>query len=281
MTKRGNMDINLSRYLEAAKNVALEAGCLVESRLGIPHDIQSKSSFDFVTETDALSESLIRNRLIQQFPDHLFFGEEQVSQCSEGEEYLIQSIPLDRYVWVVDPIDGTTNFIRGIPQFAISIALVRGWEVMVGVIYDVSLHSLYWTAKGLPSYCGEEVIHVSNVSRLEQAIIATSFPASDLEKRELVLRFLEEEGKNLLSLRIWNCATLAAAQVAAGHVDLYFEPGIHLWDFSAGMLLIQNAGGCFSDLQGNSYHKLQRHVFAAGPVLYQEVGPKLKQIFCD
>ncbi len=260
-----------SLFLEKAKEIALKAGAMVRSKSHERHQIQSKSRFDFVTEVDGASEKLITGFLKECFPDHLFFGEEAISSSAEDEDALIDTLPQDRYIWVIDPIDGTTNFIRGIPLFAISIALVYNSEVVVGVVYDISRDLLYYTAKGEKSYCNAEEIHVSETDSYEKAIAITSFPAHDIEARHKILSKVMEHGRDLMSLRIYNCAALAACSLAAGQTDIYVEPGIHLWDFSAGKLLIENAGGRFSDVDGRAFHMHEKDVLATNGKLYERV----------
>lgn len=258
-----------SLFLEKARKAALKAGEMVRSKRYEHHQIQSKSRFDFVTEVDGESERLITGFLKECFPDHLFFGEETISSSSVDEDTLIDTLPCDRYIWVIDPIDGTTNFIRGIPLFAISIALVRDRKVVVGVVYDISRDLLYYTCEGEKSYCNDREIHVSEVSSFDKAIAITSFPAYDIEARNTILSKIMEKGRELMSLRIYNCAALAACSVAAGETDIYVELGIHLWDFSAGKLLIENAGGRFSDVDGRAFHMHERDVLATNGKLYE------------
>lgn len=263
--------MDLQNILESAKEIALEAGKMVRSKLDSGHEIKSKGKFDFVTDVDKASEKLISSYVKRKFPEHLIFGEEAVSSSEEDEDSLIDRIPDDKYVWVVDPIDGTTNFIRGMHQYAISIGIVKNKQVVAGVVYDISMDELFYTMQGSPSYCNGNVIHVSENKRFEDSIAVTSFPVENLEARQILLKTLMEKGNSLLSLRIWNCAAIAAVSLACGRTDVYVEPGIHLWDFSAGKLLIENAGGKFFDFAGKDFNMHQRNVIAANPYLADEV----------
>lgn len=263
-------------FLESAKEVARKAGALVQASFKSKHQVESKSKFDFVTEVDAASEKLISTYIKEKFPDHLIFGEEAVSSCPEGEEAAIDALPDDKFIWVVDPIDGTTNFIKGLPLFAICIAIVYNREVVVGVVNDISRDKLFYTAKGEKSYCNGEEIHVSTVDSFEKAIGVTSFP-TNLTDRRKVLETLLAKGDDLLSLRIYNCAALAACSVAEGLSDFYVELGIHLWDFSAGKLLIENAGGHFCDVDGRPYHMHEKHVLAANDKLFEKLKKLLNE----
>lgn len=263
------MDV-LSDYLESAKSAALEAGSLVRSHLKDTHEITSKSRYDFVTEVDKLSECFLRKYLLSRYPDHIFFGEEEISSSAVSEEYVLSSLPEDKYIWVIDPIDGTTNFIRGIPQYAICIGLVYGQEVVAGAVYDIAADKLYYARKGGDSFCNGKKIHVSDTASISSSIVVTSFPASDMRIRRKVLDGLSSLGMDFLSLRIWNCAALAAISVAEGCTDIYVEAGIHLWDFSAASIIIRNAGGYFSDLEGNPWNRHQKNVLCTNKNLHAQ-----------
>lgn len=262
--------MDYSIFLEKAKEIALEAGKMVRSKQETQHTVQSKSKYDFVTEVDEASEEMITSFLHSQFPDHLFFGEEAVSSSPEEEDDVIGKLPDDKYIWVIDPIDGTTNFIRGIPFYAISIALMRNKEIVVGVIYDIARNKLYYTAKNEKSYCDGKEIKVSDVDSLDKAIGVTSFP-TDINYRKKTLKTLTDNGDDILSMRIYNCAALAACSIASGISDFYMEYGIHLWDFAAGKLLIENAGGKFSDIDGKPFHIFQKHVRASNGNLHNQM----------
>jgi myo-inositol-1(or 4)-monophosphatase len=258
-------------FLNSAKEIARRAGQMVRSCVGSSHKVESKAKYDFVTEVDEKSEDMIRSFFQERFPEHIFFGEESVSSGCLSENEVIDRLPDDRYIWVVDPIDGTTNFIRGIPQYAISIALLFNREVVVGVVYDICMDRMFYTAKGMASFCNDTVLKVSNTDSLEKSIVVTSFPAADLSARGLFLKVLGREYLNFTSLRIWNCAAIAGVSIGSGIVDAYVELGIHLWDFCAAMLIIQNSGGVFTDVDGRPFHMHQRDVLATNPQLYPQV----------
>ncbi len=271
------MDI-LAEYLESAKSAALEAGNLVRSHLKDAHKITNKSPCDFVTEVDRLSENFLRKYLLERYPDHLFFGEEEVSSFPASEEAALSGLPENRYIWVIDPIDGTTNFIRGIPQYAICVGLVFGQEVVAGVVYDIAADKLYYSMKGSDSFCNGRRIHVSDTSSVSTSIVVTSFPASDMQIRRKVLDGLSSLGMDFMSLRIWNCASLAAVSIAEGCTDIYVEAGIHLWDFSAASIIVRNAGGCFSDLRGNPWNRHQKDVLCANRNLHEQALEMLSSV---
>ena len=236
----------MSVFLTTAEEAARGAGKLILAHLHDTHRVQNKSAFDFVTETDQLSEDFIRGYISERFPDHHFFCEEQVSALDADESTLIEAF--DGYTWVVDALDGTTNYIRTIPQFAVSIGLAKDGEIIAGAIYDPMRDELFSAEKGAGAFLNGKPMHVSKVAEPEKCILGIGFPAADMEKRAETMRRLQNCGMHLGSLRLYNCAALLLSYVACGRLDASFEQGIHLWDMAAGTLLIKEAGGTVKDI---------------------------------
>ncbi len=241
----------MTDFLEAARETAVGAGRLVRAHLSDDHVVDKKGLFDFVTEVDQLSETYIRGRIGEMYPDHAFFGEEQVSGSGMDEDTLLHS--LRGYTWIVDALDGTTNFIRGIPQFAVSVALVHDGETLAGAVYDPSRDELFSAAKGKGATLNGRPIRVSGVGTLENAIVSVGFPAADLSRRAQTMMMVERLAPRIGSLRVYNCAALLLCYVAAGRTDLSFELGLHAWDMAAGALLVREAGGDVSYANGRTF----------------------------
>jgi len=252
--------------LEIAKQAALSAGALILSHLHSQHAVEQKTGFDFVTEVDRLSEELIRGIIHKAFPDHGFFCEEQVSCANQSEEELLSG--MRGSTWVIDALDGTTNFIRGIPQFAVSIALVRDGALEVGVVYDPSRGELFAAQRGRGATMNGEPIHVSRTEQLTQSILAYGFPAADLEKRAHTMETVKKLAMRVGSMRIYNCAALLLCYVACGRLDLSWEEGLHLWDMAAGVLLVREAGGVVSRADGAFFDLASRENLAGNPALH-------------
>lgn len=255
----------MSIFLATAEEAARGAGKLILSHLHDKHRVENKSAFDFVTETDQLSEDFIRGYISERFPDHHFFCEEQVSALDADERTLIEAF--DGYTWVVDALDGTTNYIRTIPQFAVSIGLAKDGEIIAGAIYDPMRDELFSAEKGAGAFLNGSPMHVSDVAEPEKCILGAGFPSSDMKKRAETMALIQNCGMHLGSLRLYNCAALLLSYVACGRIDASFEQGIHLWDMAAGTLLIKEAGGSVTDLDGSPFKLTSTQYRAANPVL--------------
>ena len=205
---------------------------LVEAR---PTQVREKPGAGLVTELDLELERQLRAYLTELVPGSSLMGEEEGGVQAE-------------WTWWVDPLDGTTNFVHGWPRSAISLALYRGDEAQLGLVHDPYLKETFWTQKGEGSWCGTQRLRVSDCSDLSQALLATGFapePASQWE----VCRKLQLAGHGL---RVSGCAALDLAYVACGRLDAFWEIDLKAWDVAAGLLLVREAGGVVSDLQGGS-----------------------------
>jgi myo-inositol-1(or 4)-monophosphatase len=215
---------------ETAKRLAREAGALARRyfRREIPFTAEAKGPQDFVSAADHAVEALIRERLTREFPTDDILAEE-----SGGEA--------GRHVWVVDPIDGTINFVHGVRYWCISIGYISGGERRIGVIYDPSLDELFWSVKGGGAWCDETLIHVSPRDRLDHALVCAGYvPRHPLEAHLALKRRLHEAGA---AVKDMGAGALMLAHVAAGRFDAFLEPHMHPWDASAGLLLVEEAGG--------------------------------------
>ena len=240
--------MNEQAFLEIAEKASRSAGRMIREEANQPHTVSRKHGFDFVTEVDRRSEEIIRGIIRSAFPDHGFFGEEEVSSGSRSEDRILEEA--GEYLWIVDALDGTTNFIRGIPQYAVSVALARRGRILAGAVYDPNRDELFSALRGHGASLNGQPIRVSDVASLSDAILSFGFPASDMEKRRQTVRRFDRVSPLLGSLRVFNCASLLLCYTACGRIDLTFEQGIHLWDMAAGLLLIEEAGGVALDLGG-------------------------------
>ena len=236
-------------FLDTGRKAVLTAGRMIAENTARPHDVCRKSGFDFVTEVDRQSEEIIHGLIHDAFPEHGFFGEEQVSSGGKPEDGLLDEMP--EYFWAVDALDGTTNFIRGIPQFAVSAALIHRGEILCGAVYDPSRDELFSALRGHGAELNGRPIRVSSAAKLQDAILSFGFPASDMEKRRQTVDRFIRLAPSLGSLRVFNCAALLLCYTACGRIDATFEQGIHLWDMAAGLLLIEEAGGIVRALDGS------------------------------
>ena len=261
--------MNRTDFLDTARKAVLTAGRMIAGNTARRHDVSRKSGFDFVTEVDRQSEEIIRSLIHDAFPDHGFFGEEQVSSGEKSEDRLLEEMP--EYFWAVDALDGTTNFIRGIPQFAVSAALIHRGEILAGAVYDPSRDELFSALRDHGAELNGRPIRISPAKRLQDAILSFGFPASDMEmRRQTVERFIRL-APSLGSLRVFNCASLLLCYTACGRIDVTFEQGIHLWDMAAGLLLVEEAGGIVRAVDGSPLDIHARENLAGPEPLIQEL----------
>ena len=209
--------------------------------------ISEKGPGDFVSHADIKAERVLRESLLGTRPDYGFLGEESTELKGDG-----------RNRWIVDPIDGTTNFLHGVPHFAISIALERAGELIAGVIYQPISDELYWAEKGNGAFVDtpnarSRKLRVSGRKNPAQALVATGIPHIAKGDHPHYLRGLESVMKQTAGIRRWGAASLDLAFVAAGRYDAYWEYGLQPWDVAAGIVMVREAGGLISDVAGNPY----------------------------
>ena len=218
--------------------------------------INDKGYNDFVTEVDLASEKEIIRVLKTSYPDHAFLGEET------GLTHQADN------VWIIDPLDGTTNFLHGFPQYCISIALEEKGEITQAVIYDPNRNDLFTATKGQGAYLNQRRMRVSNKSKLKESILGTGFPFRDFQHLPVYLKIFEEVVKETSGIRRPGSAALDLAYVAAGWFDGFFEINLSKWDIAAGGLLVTEAGGIVSDFSEKDGWLESGNIVAANPKIY-------------
>lgn len=230
---------NNSEFLTVAIEAALLAGELVRKGFGTVFEITSKPGrHNLVTEYDKLAESCILSCLLKRFPHHGFLGEEQ-GQTKKGE-----------IMWIVDPLDGTVNFAHGIPLFSISIAAVTNNEVIAGCIFQPMTQELFWAEKGKGAYLNGVELRVTTNDSLDNAILATGFPYNVHENPLHCIEVFAKMTRKGVPIRRFGSAAIDLAYVAAGRFDAYWEVSLQPWDFAAGKLLVEEAGGKITHYDG-------------------------------
>lgn len=264
--------------IETAKAIAREAGAMIKSHMGTGFITETKSSsFDVVTEIDKASEQLIRQRLAEAYPDHAFLGEEE-SFAHTGElQERLELAKSEPFVWIVDPIDGTNNYVQGIPGFTVSIALSSYGELIAGVIYDPCRDDIFWAEKGRGAFLNGEPIQVSAADSLGQSVVSTGFP-SNTKMRQAVMDSLEGIAPQCRSIRSLGSAALHLAYVASGRLGAFWEYGLNAWDIAAGVLIIEEAGGKVSDTLGSPYSITVKHVVGSNGRIHDTILETLKPI---
>lgn len=232
----------LETYLREARRIAQLAGDLLLARFELLHEMEFKGDINPVTDADKLSEGLVTGEFHKHFPDHAIIAEEGTVVESKSP-----------YCWIIDPLDGTTNYAHRFPIFGISIALLEEGKPVVGVIVAPKLGEEYHALKGRGAFLNGKPIHVSTMKDLGRSFLATGEPydvrVNPDYHMELVKRFIQ----NSLAVRRAGAACLDLAQVACGRFEGYWEAGLKPWDVAAGMLLVEEAGGKISEYSGNPY----------------------------
>ena len=224
--------------------------------------ISQKQVNDFVTEIDHASEKVIIDTLLTAYPDHGILAEESGSQHGN---------PAADHIWIIDPLDGTTNFIHGFPVYCVSIALqVRG-KIEQAVIYDPTRNDLFTATKGRGAFMNDRRLRVSKRIRLQECIISTGFPFRKGDNFNQYLRMMGDVMQRTAGLRRPGAAALDLAYVAAGFTDGFFETGLSPWDVAAGSLLVTEAGGLIGNFTGESDFLEQKECLAGAPRIYGQL----------
>jgi myo-inositol-1(or 4)-monophosphatase len=234
----------LADYLEAACEAARRAaGVLEEWRKRF--QVREKARFDLVTDADLASQRTIYEYLGKRYPDHAFLGEEDaIARSTPG--------PDGPPTWIVDPIDGTTNYVHDCPMYCISIGLQVAGELVAGVVLDPTRPELFKAARGMGAWLNERRLQTSATDRLEEALLATGFPP-DLRGQERTLDWWRYFSLRTRSLRRTGSTALNMAYVAAGRFDGYWAFDNHVWDVAGAAVLVREAGGVVSNVDGTDY----------------------------
>ena len=254
--------------MHATLNIAVKAArraATVINRASTQLDlltVQSKSPNDFVTEVDRAAEQAIIEVLRDAFPGHGILAEESGESGPESE-----------FTWIIDPLDGTTNFIHGLPQYAVSIAQTKNGVLEHAVVYDPNTNEMFTASRGAGAFLNDRRIRVSRRTRLNEALIGTGFPFRRFDHVDAYLAMFKELTQKTAGIRRPGAASLDLAYVAAGRFDGFWEMGLSPWDMAAGVLLIQEAGGLVSDLSGEANYLTTGNLVAGTPKIFGQLLP--------
>ena len=228
--------------------------------------VSEKQHNDFVTDVDQAAEQAIIETLLKAYPTHAILGEESGASKNLNDE--------SEYAWIIDPIDGTTNFMHGYPNYCVSIALQQRGVITNAVIYDPVRNDLYTATKGAGAYLNDKRIRVSNHDRIGKALLSSGHGASPRAIAEY-LKMYEVIVERCHGIRSAGSAALELANVAAGRSDGFFEKGLKVWDIAAGSLLVTEAGGICGEFNGDSAYLNKGDIVAAGPKVFGQLIPLL------
>jgi myo-inositol-1(or 4)-monophosphatase len=248
--------------LTIAVRAARKAGSIINRAAlgGEGLKVQAKQANDFVTQVDQAAEEAIIGIVRHAYPDHGFHAEE--SGRTEGEA---------EYVWIIDPLDGTTNFIHGFPQYAVSIGLRHRAQLTQAVVYDPTRNELFTASRGRGAFLNDRRIRVSRRTHLRESLIGTGFPFRQLEHLDEYVRMFKRITEETAGVRRPGAAALDLAYVAAGRLDGFWEFGLSPWDMAAGTLLILEAGGMVSDFDGEENYLFTGNVVCGAPKIHEQL----------
>ena len=276
-----------TEFLITAQKAARLAGEVILNNLGSvsKEDVNVKQASDFVTRIDKDSEQIIIKTIKERFPDHQFLAEESVKEIA-GE-----------YRWIIDPLDGTTNYIHGYPAFAVSIALEyspctpaaflrkqEAWVqdkggIILGVIFDPLRNELFAAEKGRGAFLNRAPVKVSPATQSKDSLITTGFPFRKKQMIDPYLQLFKNIFNKVSDIRRAGSAALDLAHLACGRCDGFFEIGLSPWDIAAGSLLIEEAGGVVTDFEGGKDYLLTGNIVAGTPALHKEILKEVKDVF--
>ncbi|QSI75165.1 MULTISPECIES: inositol monophosphatase family protein [Niveibacterium] len=244
----------------AVKAARRAAGIINRASMDLDQvEVRTKQPNEFVTEVDRAAEASIIETIREAYPDHAILAEES-GALGESE-----------HQWIIDPLDGTTNFIHGFPQYAVSIAYAQAGVVQHGVVYDPTRNELFTASRGRGAFLNDRRIRVSRRIRLNDSLVGTGFPYRAFEHADAYMKMFRELTEKTAGLRRPGAASLDLAYVACGRFDAFFEIGLAPWDFAAAALMVQEAGGLVSDFAGDANYVSTGNIVAGTPKVFAQL----------
>lgn len=261
---------NLHEYLEVAKEAALRAGIILKEQFRklCPSMVNEKAKNDYVTEVDKKSEEIIKGYIKSHFNNHDILAEESLEERNASP-----------FLWIIDPLDGTLNYIHGLPSFAVSIALEIEGNLAVGLIYEPLRENIYSAMRGHGAFKNGKRIHVSHSGTLSTALIATGFPYRIKDIIDLYLKVFKDFFMSATGIRRGGSACLDLAYTADGIFGGFFECALSPWDMAAGALLVEEAGGVVTDFKGNNQYLKTGNIVAGTKGVHGEMLRIIQETF--
>ncbi|WP_020399477.1 inositol monophosphatase family protein [Kordiimonas gwangyangensis] len=256
------MNVMVSAVLKASRNLRRDFGEVEQLQ------VSRKGPADFVSQADKRTEKTLFEELSRARPDFGFLMEEHGEVKGKRDDVR----------FIIDPLDGTTNFLHGLPHFAISVAVEERGEIVAGVVYAPLNDELFWAEKGQGAYLNESRLRVSGRNKMEDALLATGIPFKGRGNHELFMAEMAEFMPHVAGIRRFGSAALDLAYVAAGRYDAFWESGLASWDIAAGLLLVKEAGGYVSDMNGGTDMLKSGDVIAANDQLHAPMQRALKRV---
>ncbi len=260
--------MNLEKITLQVCNIAREVGFFIKDHVNrlSATDIEHKGQHDFVSFVDKESERRIIAMLEKILPEAAFIVEENTIEQQEKE-----------LIWIVDPLDGTTNFIHGVPCYSVSIALMQRNEIVCGVVHEINLDETFYAWKGAHAMMNKKPISVSDNADMQKSLFATGFPYSDYSRLNGYLEVFNYLVRNTNGIRRLGSAAVDLAYVACGRYDAFFEYSLHPWDVAAGAFIVQSAGGKVSDFKGGQNFIFGEELIATNAHIFKDFLPLVKK----
>ncbi len=250
----------IDRYLQIAKETAKEAGEILKKNLGRKNIVEYKGEVNLVTSQDKLSQEFIYQKLSSYFSNHGFLAEEELEKRSKAE-----------FRWIIDPLDGTTNYAHGFPVFCVSLALEYKKRIILGVIYNPMLNELFWAIEDKGAYLNNKKIQVSSTQELDKSLLATGFPYDLRESKENNIEHFNNFVVQAQAVRRCGSAALDLCYVACGRLDGFWELKLFPWDLAAGMLIVKEAGGYLSDFKNRKINIYTKEIVASNGLIHSQM----------
>ncbi|PKN17910.1 MAG: inositol monophosphatase [Deltaproteobacteria bacterium HGW-Deltaproteobacteria-6] len=256
----------MTEFMDFAQKMAREAGKLLASKLTEQHQVHYKGTIDLVTEADKMSEELILTEISRLYPDHGILSEESAVKNEQA-----------KMRWIIDPLDGTTNYAHGFPFFCVSIALEKEGAVVLGVIYDPVRDELFAASRACGAYLNGKKLRVSIVNDLSRSLLATGFPYDIRVSPDNNLNFFSAMAVKAQAIRRPGAAALDLAYLACGRIDGFWELKLKPWDTAAGSLLVTEAGGTISDMRGGPWRLKSPDLLASNGLIQEQMMEVFKE----
>jgi len=257
----------MSDYREFTVAIVREAGQFLKEMLNKKHTINYKGEINIVTEVDRISEEILIGKIHERFPHHDILTEESLGTNSGSD-----------FRWIIDPLDGTTNYAHGYPVFCVSIALEKEDEICLGVIYNPMLNEMFVAEKGKGAFLNGQRLSVSDTRELSKSLLATGFPYDIRESINNNIAYFNAMAVSAQAIRRAGSAALDLAYTAAGRFDGFWELKLMPWDMAAGWLLVREAGGVVTDLSGGDFCLQSPHILASNGKIHQKMIEVFKKV---
>jgi len=252
----------MTKYLDLAIETALKTGKYLKKQFALPKLIKHKGEIDIVTNCDLKAEEIIIKSIKKAFPSHQFLAEETANTNKK---------PIAGYRWIIDPIDGTTNFAHGYPMFSVSIALEFNAEIIMGTAYNPLSNELFYAEKGKGAYLNDNKIHVSKTKLLSNSLLSTGFPYDIWKNPEKILEFNNIFQQKAQGIRRDGSAVIDLCYTACGKFDGFWEARLKPWDTASGVLILKEAGGKITDFKGNKYSIFSDSILATNGCIHAQM----------